>query len=75
MRNETIGDFDSTDLGTIDRLINHFEKRHVEAFKERDPVEDYGASLEHHKRLTGFGGAVSSLKQLRESILSEEKRE
>lgn len=75
MKNEEIANFDRTDLGTIDRLITHFEKQKIAAFIGRDPIEDYGASLEHHRRMTHFGGAVSSLKQLRESILSSEKRE
>jgi hypothetical protein len=75
MKNEEIADFDRTDLGTIDRLLSHFEKQHLASFKERDPVEDYDACLEPHRRMTRFEGAVSSLKQLRESILSSDTRE
>lgn len=49
MKNEKIEVFNSTDLRTIDRLINYFEKRHVDAFPQGFPIPDsnYTTDLEN----------------------------
>jgi hypothetical protein len=77
MKNETIGDFDSTDLGTIDRLINYFEKRHVDAFPQGFPIpdSDYNTELENRRFHARLRGATTCLKELRDSILTSEKGE
>jgi hypothetical protein len=77
MRNETIGDFDSTDLGTKDRLINYFEKRHFDAFPQGFPIpdSDYNTDLENRRFHARLRGATTYLKDLRVSILSLEKSE
>lgn len=76
MKNETVRDFDSTDIGTIDRLINYFEKRHIDAFPQHFPIPDsnYTTDLENRRLHARLRGATTCLKELRESILSSEKR-
>jgi len=74
MGKEENTEFDRTDIGTIERLITHFEKRHQEAFFESANCEDYSAGLEHRRHLNRFGGVVSSLKELKEAIPSSETR-
>jgi hypothetical protein len=76
MKNETVRDFDSTDIGTIDRLINYFEKRHVDAFPQHFPIPDsnYTTELENRRLHARLRGATICLKELRELILSSEKR-
>jgi hypothetical protein len=74
MGKEENTEFDRTDIGSIDRLISHFEKLHHAEFSESVNCADYSACLEHHRRIGRFGGAVSSLKELKEAILSSETR-
>lgn len=75
MKNKTIEVFDSTDLRTIDRLINYFEKRHVDAFPQGFPIPDsnYITDLENRRFHARLRGATTCLKELRESILSSER--
>jgi hypothetical protein len=77
MKNETTEVFDSTDLRTIDRLINYFEKRHVDAFPQGFPIPDsnYTTDLENRRYHARLRGTTECLKELRESIFSLEMRE
>lgn len=77
MKNGTFVDFNSEDLGTIERLIDYFEKRHIEAFPHHLPIpdSDYRIDLENRRLHARLLGATTCLKELRESILSSETRE
>jgi len=76
MKNGTFVDFNSGDLGTIERLIDYFEKRHIEAFPHHLPIpdSDYATDLENRRLHTRLLGATTCLKELRDAILSQEKR-
>jgi hypothetical protein len=77
MKNGTFVDFNSENLGTIEHLIDYFEKRHIEAFPHHLPIpdSDYTTDFENRRLHTRLLGATTCLKELRESILSSETRE
>jgi len=76
MNQKKISGIDSNDLGTIDRLIDYFERRHLETFPHGLPISDpdYSTQLENRRLDARLRGAIASLKELREALLSSEQR-
>lgn len=76
MSQENFFGISSADIGTIDRLIDYFENRHLEAFPPGftfyDP--DYAIHLENRRLDIRLRGTIAGLKELREALLSSEQR-
>ena len=73
MNKNEILEISCTDIGTINRLINYFETCHRTELCRKVPIENADAYCEHKRLIGRLGGAVSSLKDLRDNLDAAEK--